>query len=87
MNRQAFISYAAKTEEARKQEREAQLNRTLRDYQHAVGESAPDAEQELLWKQHCEIEALYNRFDEVIAETDMMNTLLASPLSYEDCKL
>ena len=30
--------YAAKSPEARKQEREAQLKRTLRDYEHAVGE-------------------------------------------------
>lgn len=63
----AFISYAAKSPEARKQEREAQLNRSLRDYQYAVGESAPDAEQELLWTHYCEIEALYNDFDARLA--------------------
>ena len=83
MNRQALISYAAKTPEARKQEREAQLNRTLRDYQLAVGESAPDAEQELLWNHHREIEKMYNRFDEIIEEFHQMNELLAIPFTFD----
>jgi predicted metal-binding protein len=61
-------SYEAKSPEARKQEREAQLNRTLRDYQNAVGESASDSEVKKLWKNYTDTESLYKALDERLAK-------------------